>query len=527
MFTLVAACRPSLTRAESPPDVVETITDDEPQSGGESADGDMVEAIGEELSAPPPPAAPALASPSADRFELHGWARQSAEWGFARDRAYASAPDPRAVPYNSLVARTQLLLRARYSHAGWFEADVSGVLRYGWFGEGPSRPELDFVGWNGQAQHAVLESQLRELYVGLFAGPLDVRIGQQRVAWGRGEFISPNDVLNARDMRDPLIGEPELRVQPTPMLRADLDLGFGSLQGIASPVFVPDRIDVYGANWAAIQPVVPESVRGFFGVLTRPIDPTQREPLQRLLQATRLPAADLTQPSLGARFAWSAGGIDVSHYYHYGFDGPFVSVNAQVLAALQAIDFSRASLSDFDPLLTLLDRGTLPFEATYVRRHHVGFDLTTTLGPFAVRLDAAYQSRRVFYQRNLLSTTSPIVQGVLGVEYQTGNIAKTVLVEGMYMRLLETPKTPLLIWDLNNIGVAGLLRWTLFGPFGIELRSMLGIIPLTQVVQGQLDAKFGAWIVSAGGLWLHGEPYSFGDFFHRNSAVFGKLRVLL
>jgi hypothetical protein len=146
------------------------------------------------------------------------------------------------------------------------------------------------------------------------------------------------------------------------------------------------------------------------------------------------------------------------------------------------------------------------------------------LGPLALRLDAAYQSKRVFFQRNLLGTTSAVFQGVFAIEYQTGETDKTLLLEAMYMRVIDDPHVPLLIWDRNSVGMASLLRWALWGPFGVELRALIGLRPLTQVLQPQLNIKLDAWVVSVGGTWLHGEAFSFGQYFHRNSEIYIKLK---
>src|SRR5262249_29337364 len=132
-----------------------------------------------------------------------------------------------------------------------------------------------------------------ELYIGLSWPGLDLRIGQQRVAWGRSDVRSPNDVLNRRDLRDPLLAEPELRDLPTPLVRGDIELGFGSLELVFAPFFFPDRFDLFGSNWALVQPDAPPPLRGFFGLLTRAVDPALEAMLQPLLTQTSGPRLDI------------------------------------------------------------------------------------------------------------------------------------------------------------------------------------------------------------------------------------------
>ena len=64
-----------------------------------------------------------------------------------------------------------------------------------------------------------------------------------------------------------------------------------------------------------------------------------------------------------------------------------------------------------------------------VRRHHVGMDLTTTAGPFVLRLDSAFDTAMTFYTRdNLNSIARPAAQAVLGIEYQRG-FGKVIVLE--------------------------------------------------------------------------------------------------
>jgi hypothetical protein len=512
-------------------DLTETI-DTGPAAAGasdspdaESAEPDLVESID---GAPGPVAAAASrASPSApdpDRFELRGWARLSTELGLGEAGPSEAARGPTAMSYDPLVLRNQLFARARYSHARWFEANLSGVLSYGIFERSPALASTTFTGFNGQSTRGELDTRLHELFLAFYFERVDLRIGQQRLAWGRADFISPNDVINARDARDPFLSEQELRATPTLLARADFDLGFGSLQAVFSPVFVPDRFDVYGSNWAALQPGAPAGLRGLVGLLDRSSDPSLQSTLQTLLQATGLPRADFTQPSAGAKFAWSAGGIDVSHYYHYGFDGPFLAIAPDLAMTLANTDFGRVGLADLQPFLRAIDDGRHPLQVTYVRRHHVGLDAGTTLGPVAVRLDAALQSTHVFFRRDLQGVKSPSLRGVLSVEYQTGEPDKALVLELLYQRVLSRMHAPLLFYDRDTLGVASILRWPLFRRFGGELRIVQGLQPVSTVLQPQLNAKFDALVLSLGSLWLQGARGSFGDYFRRNREVYLKAK---
>ncbi len=75
-----------------------------------------------------------------------------------------------------------LLLRARNGTAG----DAFGELRF---------RRGDF----GDATEVVTD--LREAYVNAYVGPLDVRLGEQIIVWGRADGINPTNNLTPQDRR--------------------------------------------------------------------------------------------------------------------------------------------------------------------------------------------------------------------------------------------------------------------------------------------------------------------------------------
>jgi hypothetical protein len=168
--------------------------------------------------------------------------------------------------------------------------------------------------------------------------------------------------------------------------------------------------------------------------------------------------------------------------------------------------------------------GAAPFTATFPRRHHVGIDAGTTLGPLALRLDAAYQSQRVFYRRDLLGFASPALLTVASIEYQTGDREKGVLLECLYVRTLERSTVPLLSYGRDTLGIASLARWKLIDPLSGELRVVWGIRPQTLIAQPIVSARFDELTVSVGGLWLSGADGSLGHYFRRNRELFVKAK---
>jgi hypothetical protein len=383
------------------------------------------------------------------------------------------------------------------------------------------QPDTAFTLGNGHDPRGEGEALLRDLFVGLYLGRLDLRLGQQRLAWGRAEFVNPNDVMNPRDARNPFVNEPELGHLPSPLVRADADLGSGvSLQVAVAPYFVPDLYDVYGTNWAAVQADAPARLRSLTAILGGAVDPSLRSRADRLLAQTSLPAANLSAPVLGAKLAGPLPGIDVAAYYQYGFDGPALNLSP----VLEAGPVPQR-LGDLAPLLGLIGAATPPIDAPFVRRHHLGLDLVVPLSSLVIRADAAYQSRKIFFRRDFVAWEAPVLQGTVGLEYQSGDPERAVIVEAFGLEVLGERPPGLLFYRRGTLGISALIRWPLRGHLGLDARLSGGIHPQMHVLQPQLIWKANAWQLALGALVLGGEDFSFAAYYRRNSEIYLRLKL--
>jgi hypothetical protein len=534
MLPLLALCARALAQPAGAlsEDIVETVID--PAMPGDDAGDDVTEVIAESTPSEQEDTASTTRGPGpgvvegvreSSQTKVSGWARESFEFypdddGLARgDRA-----DITHVPRDRLISRTQLLIRASYQREKWFEASVSGALGMAIQIEG-SGENLGFREWGSQGTGVLLDANLREAFLGFYGRKFDLRLGQQRVAWGVADVLSPNDVVNARDLRDPFLAEPEMLRIPTPVVRGSAYWGAVTLELLFSPVFVPDRGSLYGRNWSAIQPDAPAEVRGLFATLARSVDPSVQENVNEALYQTRLPNRNGSGLSGGAKMAVHSRALDLNFYYHFGYDGmPYLWIDPALLGVLRATDFGQSGVAALAPILRAVDGGFVPLYAEYVRRHHAGFDLVAEAGPFMLRIDAAYQSQRVFYRSDLASIASPAVLGVLSLDYQTGSVDKVFIVEWVYIRVIDTQGATLLAYEQDSYGAAAVLRWPLFSVFHLDVRSMVGIAPFFYVVQPALNAKVGSFQIKLGALVLDGEPNSFGWYYRHNLAGFLQVR---
>jgi hypothetical protein len=524
--TMVSSSTPVQPGAPSPPpppdDVVETIHET-PANPSNNAPRNSATDVVQSIAPMEPRSAAAVSSGDQDKYTLSGWAIEELHLTLGRsiqDPAYLS------VPFDRVTSRTHAFAHFRYAHSRWLEVDASSVISYNYFVQGLAGTlQGDLTDY---ATRGSFEPSVRELYFAFFTSSVDVRVGQQRVAWGRADALSPNDVLNARDLRDPFQPESELLQIPTPLARVDWDLSSVVLEGVWAPFFVPDQFDLYGSNWAIVQPDAPQGFRGFFKTMSSVVDSSLVDQLNRLIQQSRIPSPAPANMSEGAKLAVTAGDFDFDAYYHYGFDRtPLIRIDPAFQDTLNNTNFANVAVGAFAPAFSSIQAGFPPLTSEYVHRHHVGLDAGTVVGPIGIKLDAAYDTRRVFFHEDLTGASSPAFQGTLSLEYQTGDVRKIALVEASVLRLVDDLEGLLFVDPTTFTGTC-LFRFPLTRSFDAELRGAFSVLPDSAVLRPQIGWRATDHLtVDVGGLWLTGEPRSIGDYFRRNSEVYTSVKYSL
>lgn len=473
--------------------------------------------------------------PKLDKFEFRGFTRLTVGAGlFSQRTAPFFAPTSERVGYDRGAVNGHGYVDFRYSRGKTFQAVLSGSLAYSaYLAEG--RPGFDPP--RGQAEFGRIEPVLREAYIGIYAGRFDLRLGQQRIVWGNSDGIAPNDILNARDLRNRLQLDSEMVHLPTLSARADLDLGLVVIGLVAQPFFVPDQFSLYGGNWSLVQPDSPRTYRKLFGVYAAGRDRTTIEDLQTLLVNSKTPKSALEGGSAGASMRFHFGKVDASFYYYYGFDRtPYVYLDPQLSSQLDLVDPNAVNGVVLDAFLQQLQRGSSlyggPLVLKYYRRHHVGMDLQTSVGPFVLRMDAAFDSAMTFFARDTMNSVArPSAQGVLGIEYQTGDLNKVIVLEGFYQRLLgpEVPLVPvldqanngpLLFVEENNVGFSNLIRWVFFDHLIFEARSLISAKPVWYSVRPEIGYVNPSFTARLGFNIMDGEADTFGRYYRRNNTAY-------
>ena len=223
-------------------------------------------------------------------------------------------------------------------------------------------------GLQGEAQGLLIDA--REAYANVYAGPFDLRLGQQIVVWGRADALNPTNNLTPFDLRIRSPIEDDRRLGNVGA-RANLRLSPVRLEGVWLPIYRPSELPVV---------ILPQFVG--FGPPTFP--------------------APTLQNGLGAgRLHLELASFELSVSYLRGY-APLPGLTLASLA--------------FDPVTpqVLVSR-------TAYNQHVVGFDLSTTIGQVGIRAEAAYRLPIDYKSRSYAAR--PDVQYVLGADHTFGSVS--------------------------------------------------------------------------------------------------------
>lgn len=328
----------------------------------------------------------------------------------------------------------------------------------------------------------------RGLYVeanGIFFDDLDLKIGQQVVAWGVGDQFNPTNNLNADDLRDPLLFGKQA---PNFMVKADYWLSEDwTISGVLVPIFKPALLPLSGSLAVAQLDRIPftdnklgrrviseqDGARILFGYPTVVGSVTPN-----------LPDASFENMQVAYRIAGTIAEQDVALSYYNGrtdFPQPRANHTHQVKG-------ERCDPDDASKCI----KGTLVTDVTleYPRMHVYGLNMTGEVNPLkwisedingiGYRLEAALvvPERQTIKLTNDLLDLDPTLQQPAG-EYDYNGFA-----EGIGREPEVVPSTAFLKWVVG------------------------------------LDYTFGEHVY-VNAMWVHGlaDEYGAGDFIHEGYAV--------
>ncbi len=216
--------------------------------------------------------------------------------------------------------------------------------------------EIDFI--QRYNEDTPIEIQLRELYADLYFDKSDLRIGVQKIIWGRaaGGFIA--DILTPVDLREFLTQDPDdLRFGLT-ALNYTRYFGANSLQIIVSPLFQPDLLPPSDSRWFPVQDIP--------------------SPLPIRFQEEKF-ENNFSDIQMAIRYGYRSSP---------GFDLDLYLMNWSHPMPAYAIDIN---------FLDLPDLASVNLTETYNQSLMAGFSSAIRLGSnFTLNIESLYVSRRVF-----------------------------------------------------------------------------------------------------------------------------------
>jgi hypothetical protein len=143
--------------------------------------------------------------------------------GYVRGDAFiGKMPDAQAAEMKAAYGELSLKIQTKKLKYG--DAFAEARLRYGL--QQGSRIQL---------------VDLREAYVNLYTGPLDIRLGQQIIVWGRADAVNPTNNLTPSDLRVHSPNEDDRRVGNF-AARAFLNFQPIRIEGAWVPLYLPSEI---------------------------------------------------------------------------------------------------------------------------------------------------------------------------------------------------------------------------------------------------------------------------------------------
>ena len=310
-------------------------------------------------------------------FELNGHARGVLYLG--------KVPDEASLQTKSGYGELGLKVRARKGE--WGDALAELRLRAGHEG-----------GETG------VTADLREAYVNLYLGPVDLRVGHQVIVWGRADAVNPTNNLTPRDMRVRSPNEDDARLANL-ALRGHLNLEPLRWEVVWVPFFAPSHFPAF--DMAAVGAGMPIKVA--FG-------------------QPDYPDTDVRHSTLATRLHLVLPAVEASASYLIG-TSTFPGI-------------ALASLNAGPPLTAML-------AFTAYRHQVVGADFATTIGAFGLRGEVAYRSP--FGREGHEHVPLPDLQYVLGLDHELlGEVSVLAQYSGRAVLDFEELDTSAMFVELGN-----------------------------------------------------------------------------
>ncbi len=236
------------------------------------------------------------------------------------------------------------------------------------------------------------EVTLGEAYVDFRISELEVRLGLQKVIWGKADLVSPFDILTARDMRDPFVMPTlEDRIGQAGV-RVNYAFGDYMLEGFLAPVWIRSEVPMAQTHndgtttadeWYPPMAIYP--TEGYF------LDPNDMGLDWYIFMATYeemdKPAKDPSTATFGAKMNMLKGEYDIDFYLLTTMD-PMPTAEVRTIMATGTIQGLPGQ-----GLVISVD-GHILFKRVTV----IGAAAARTFGRWALRSEFAVQAGKQYFR---------------------------------------------------------------------------------------------------------------------------------
>jgi hypothetical protein len=382
---------------------------------------------------------------------------------------------------------------------------------------------------------AFFEPTLGEAFLDFYTSRVDLRVGQQTLAFGANAAFAPTDVLNPRDLRQSLVlTEPEDAKLPVFAARALGGVGPLSITVAWVPFFTPNRYDVFGQDEALLQPGLGQSVP-----IT--VDPSIEDGLQPHLLETERPEAVPWLGDVGLRVTSELRGVRVGGSWVWGSEKlPQVQLDPELDALLSSQQ--RGEAPDSALLLSVQERlraGETLVTGRYARQHVFGLEATALLRTVQLDVDVGYSPAQTFVDERLRPLRKPVATWVLGVsQAEDSDFIYSVTYLGLAVPGVEAQELLVLLEPGTARGQARtaffhlLVAEARYSPRGSDwelgFRGAFEAVQRSFVLSPRVDWRFTEHLSMGLAAEVYsGKPYSPLGYFGRNDQVVGSLRLTL
>ena len=371
---------------------------------------------------PPAPAAPAPAAASGEQPTVEPAADSGGGGLFEQSNAAAAAaPSASAAPAAAAAGPFTL---TGYVRGDMFAGKVSGAdaaeMKAGYgelaltvrtakesYGDGFAEARIRYgLQADGLQTTAV---DLREAYVNAYLGPLDLRIGQQIIVWGRADALNPTNNLTPLDFRIHSPLEDDIRIGNAGV-RAFLRFAPFRLEGVWMPLYLPTEL------------------------------PLVQLPQYVSYGAPIFPSLNLKDGTEAVRLHLELPAIEMSVSYLHGFaplPGLSPTPNGITLTADETTNAPSATM----PPSILVSR-------TAYEQQVLGFDFSTSLGEVAtLRGEAAYRRPYNWAVPADHHIANPDLQYTIGADHTFGSLSIIVQYMGRYVFDWQKQSGPAMVLD--------------------------------------------------------------------------------